>query len=673
LAPAGDPEVLAAALDAGADAVYFGLERLNARRRASNFSPDAFVQAVGAAHRRGARAYLTLNIDLGEREVGEAARILELARACGADAVLVRDPALLALRPAYPGLEFHFSTQACVANSADVRAAAALGVQRVVLARELSRDEVAAASCVPGVATEAFVQGALCFSVSGRCLLSSWVGGRSGNRGACTSPCRVPWSLEGEPAGTPWSMRDLALWDRLAELRQAGVAAFKIEGRLKNAAWVRRAVSLYRAALRGEDAQTLAAAAATLGDYTGRGLTSGYFDGQRGELTGASGRKTSIGEPEAAAPAETTEDAGPVYDLDITVGEKTLDCRCSYDGRSGEWSLPRPIVRRLERAVSLAEAVRRLAAGQVQGLSLRQVRVSEPTCILPPRTVNALQDRLSAALRLLRKPPDNRVRITLPEPVRRLLAEAAISPDNRLHLGQAPDRVRLDAGQLPAMRGLCPPGGAVVEGLAPGLLESAVRFGPVTVALPSVFFEADLVWIRELLSGCKRMGLGVEVNSWGGWQLAQAAGVAMEAGPGLAVLNSLAAKKLASLGLASVTLALEADRQQLEDISEHCPVACSVVVFGRPPLFVTRVELSADRFADKTLTDRRGVSLRPQQENGLWVFRPVEPFDWRGLRNENIRARHLVMDLIGSPEPGAEFARPAAAPARLFNYGRSLA
>jgi putative protease len=302
LAPAGDFAALEAALDAGADAVYFGLKILNARRSAKNFSPAEFSRAVQAVHARKARAFLTLNTDLGQRDLGQAARILEFARQCGVDAVLVRDPGLLILRPEYPGMEFHFSTQSCMANSADAAAAAALGADRVVLARELTLAEIAAASAVPGLASEVFVQGALCFSVSGRCLLSSWIGGRSGNRGACTSPCRVSWSAAGSPAGTPFSMLDLAVIDRLAELQRAGVKALKIEGRLKNAAWVRRAVGLYRRALAGEDTAALRAEAEGLGAYTGRAMTSGYFDARRDRLTGlAEGRSSAAGAEDGPA------------------------------------------------------------------------------------------------------------------------------------------------------------------------------------------------------------------------------------------------------------------------------------------------------------------------------------------------------------------------------------
>jgi putative protease len=210
LAPAGDLAALTAALEAGADAVYFGLTVLNARRRARNVRPEDLAAAVARLHQHQAQAYLTLNTDITDRELGQAARILALARQCRVDAVLVRDPALLLLRPLFPELAFHFSTQAGVANSADMAAARELGLNRVVLARELTLAEIRLASAVPGVQTEVFVQGALCYCVSGRCLLSSWGGGRSGNRGLCASPCRVPWRVGESAPGQLLSMRDVS-------------------------------------------------------------------------------------------------------------------------------------------------------------------------------------------------------------------------------------------------------------------------------------------------------------------------------------------------------------------------------------------------------------------------------------------------------------------------------
>jgi len=775
LAPAGDWEAMEAALRAGADAVYFGLGTLNARRRAKNFTQEEFARAVAAIHERGARAYLTLNIDLNERELGQAARILELARQSGADAVLVRDPALLAIdvpsgrcelgrqlycRPADSTLRggsatatptvdvrqvgnlphvgnprpvpFHFSTQTCVTNSADVAAAAELGATRVVLAREMSLEEVAAASAVPGIQTEVFAQGALCFCVSGRCLLSSWVGGHSGNRGACTSPCRVPWTIEGRPVGTPLSMRDLAAIDRLAALRRAGVTAIKIEGRLKNAAWVERAVGLYRAALDGHEplgrqlhdelgrqlhcrpgdlllggGSTTATptALADLGAYTGRAMTCGYLDGDRDELTGTSGRTPAAANAANEAGVERvsnspTEDIGRLeelpnggadagrlekspheegfYDLRILVTDKAIECRCQCGAAVSEWTMPKTIVRREHKAVSVGSVLERLEAGPLDGYALGEGTTNDPEFLLVPRTANALFDRISAAIRQARKTPDDLIRIDLPPAVRKVLEKDEPSPANRLHLGDEPDRVRLDAAEVGAFLRQVHPDGLIVENLAAGKVEkflAAARHVPVVVALPAVFFEDDIRPLRNLLAACSRAKLPVEVNSWGGWHLAKQAGVRIEGGPGMAVLNSLAARVLAQRGLRSVTISVEADRRQIEDIAANCPVPCSLAVFGRPALLTTRVALSAEEFAGKVLEDRRGVQLVPRREQDLWVFRPVAPFDLRNTTNDRIAVAHLVVDLVGSPDPVGDWydvPHPKSRPFR-FNYDRSLA
>jgi len=679
LAPAGDGGALEAALDAGADAVYFGLTALNARRRARNFRQVQFAQAVQRIHARGARAYLTLNIDLAEREVGLAARILELARECCVDAVLVRDPALLALRPEFPEIEFHFSTQTCVANSVDVAAARELGAARVVLAREMTLAEIAAASAVPGVQTEVFVQGALCFCVSGRCLLSSWVGGRSGNRGACTSPCRVPWSADGEPGRTPLSMRDLATLHRLDDLRRSGVTALKIEGRLKTADWVRRAVSLYRRALGGENAAGLLEEVVQLGAYTGRSFTCGYLDGQREELTGLAGREAS------SRPASASEEAGPVesddaepgYGLEILVTDRAIECRCECAGHEVRWSMPKTVVRRPHRAVAVGNLLAHLADVPVQGHRLTEPSTNDPAYLLMPRVSNAVIDRVSAVIRQAQKSPGEQIHVELRPAVRQRLEKTEPSADNRLTLGQQPDRVRLEPGAVKRFVQAVRPKEVVVEGLSADGLErvlSAAAGARVVAALPQVFFEYEIAAVRELIHRCGQAEVSVEVNSWGGWQLAREAGVVMESGPGLPVLNSLAARLLADRGVRCVTLSLEADRKQWEEAAAACPVPCSLVVFGRPALMISRAKLSQELLGT-VLADRRGMQMTAQIERGLCVFRPAEPFDLRGWHNEKLRVAHLVVDLAGSPDPLADWHNaPMEGERRFaFNYDRTLA
>ena len=697
LAPAGDLAALEAALAAGADAVYFGLSSLNARRRAKNFRQDEFVQAVETVHARGAKAYVTLNIDLSERDIGEAARILELARQCRVDGVLVRDPAILALVGAYPELEFHFSTQTCMASSADVNAARELGARRVVLAREMTLAEIAAASAVPSIETEVFVQGALCFSISGRCLLASWVGGRSGNRGTCTSPCRVPWMVGEQPAGNPLSMHDLSLIERLGDLAKAGVRALKIEGRLKSAAWVGQAVSLYRQALSGEDPKRLAEEAAALGAYTGREMTSGYLSGDRDNLTGESGRiASSVQPPEADLPrraeqeAPITEDSasvqalpdeeeakGPTYELHMTVGPRAVDCRVLCGQRTVEWSIPKSVVRRKHKASTIGQLLTWLGMQTIQGCRLTRSSTNEPDFLLVPRAVNAMVDRISAAARLGRKAPDTHVRIALPQGVSDIVAKQTKFSANRLRLGDKPDRVRLDASQVQGFFKEARSAGVIVESLAAANVKrivAAARRSEVIVALPQVFFEDELPAIRELVEACVEAEVTVEVNSWGGWWLARQAGARMESGPGLPVLNGLAARRLREAKIQCVTLSIEAERRQLEELTAVCPVPCSLVVFGRPALATSRVRLPREQFAGRTVSDRRGMQLTPRLERGLWVFRPVDPFDLRASKNELIRVRHLVVDLVGSDDPVGDWLNIPVDNEETFrfNYDRSL-
>lgn len=690
LAPAGDFAALNAALDAGADAVYFGLNVLNARRRARNFDQSEFAQAVQTTHQHGAKAYLTLNIDVTERELGQAASVLKLAQDCGVDAVLVRDPALLAMKPEFPRLEFHFSTQTCIANSADVAAAARLGGARVVLAREMSLDEIRAASAVPGIQTEVFAQGALCFSVSGRCMMSSWVGGRSGNRGTCTSTCRVPWSVDGIAAGTPLSMKDLALIHRLDDLRAAGVAALKIEGRMKTADWVSQAVGLYRRALAGENLATLQAEIEALGAYTGRQLTCGYLDGEYDQLTGVAGRERREAPPdqdaeaipEGESEAEPSPEAGrSAYELDIDVEPQGIVCRCHYLDETTEWTMPKTVVHRAHKAVAIGNLLDFLSVQEVQGCGLARGSTNQPDFLMPPRKVNELTNQIAKALQHRQKVQQRLRRMEVPEGVQAICDSCARHPSNRTALGQPPNRIRLAADAVAGFLSAVQPDGRIVEGLIVECLaaervkemRSRCRRIPLIAALPPVFFEADLDAIRELLRVCQRTGVTVEVNSWGGWLLAKEANVRMEGGPFLAVLNSLAARVLGNAGLQSVTLSVEADRRQLENVTDRCPTPCSLVVYGRPPLMITRVELPDD-FDGKLMVDRRDTRVIPRRENGLWVLRPEEPFDLRDVCNDRIHVRHLVVDLVGAADPAGEWLdnRRNRDPFR-FNYDRTLA
>ncbi|MGI9860185.1 U32 family peptidase [Moorella naiadis] len=254
MAPAGNPETLKAAIANGADAVYLGGQQFNARAGAANFDRDQMVAAIEYAHERDCRIYVTVNILLADTELPTALDYLYFLGEARADGIIVQDLGLVALaRQLLPGLPLIGSTQMTITNVAGARYLQGLGFQRVVLGRELSLADISAISSQVEIELEAFVHGALCFSYSGQCLLSSMIGGRSGNRGRCAQPCRLAYLLVDEN-GRPLeakpehllSTRDLYTLDRVPDLLAAGVTAFKIEGRLRRPEYVAVVTRAYR-------------------------------------------------------------------------------------------------------------------------------------------------------------------------------------------------------------------------------------------------------------------------------------------------------------------------------------------------------------------------------------------------------------------------------------------
>lgn len=309
LAPAGTPDALRAAIAAGADAVYVGLGAFNARAANGGFSLAELSSACVLAHAHGARVYVTLNVYVRDDELGDAVALAGRALAAGADALIVADMGLIArIRAALPDAELHLSTQAGAQCAAAVDfAARELGVERVTCARELSVAELAEL-CATGVEIEAFCHGAICICYSGACSYSALMRGRSANRGDCTQPCRLAYELQDGSdavlAGGAWERgraaeeramrpdgdrllcpRDYLGIRHIAEMLEAGVSAFKIEGRMKSPDYVYNVVRCYREAL---DA---ALAGRPLGDVEldgleaclarsfSRGFTSGYLEG----------------------------------------------------------------------------------------------------------------------------------------------------------------------------------------------------------------------------------------------------------------------------------------------------------------------------------------------------------------------------------------------------------
>lgn len=288
LVPAGGEKQFIAAVENGADAVYVGGTLYNARIGAGNFTAEELEKAADYAHLRNVKLYVTMNTLMDDDELEAGVGFAEMLYERGVDALIIQDLGLAKrIRERMPDFPLHLSTQATVYNRRGLEAAAEVGFERAVLARELSLEQIRKCSLPPIIETEVFVHGALCMCYSGQCQLSRFIGGRSGNKGRCAQPCRLPYAGGGHKS-YPLSPKDLCMIDRLGDLIEAGVKSLKVEGRMKSAEYVATVTGIYRKyideyysagsyCVSNEDKQAL------LQIFNRGGFTEGYLEGDPGE------------------------------------------------------------------------------------------------------------------------------------------------------------------------------------------------------------------------------------------------------------------------------------------------------------------------------------------------------------------------------------------------------
>ena len=294
LAPCGSAESLDAALNTGADAVYLGMKTFSARKNASNFTFEELCEAVNKSHMQGVKVYIALNTLFFDDETEKLREAIRQADSSGADAVIVQDLGTAQLvKQTAPRLKLHASTQMTVTSLSGARFARKQGFSRIVLPRELSLEEIKSITENIDIETEVFVHGALCVCLSGQCLLSAAIGGRSGNRGLCAQPCRLNYTC-GDRQNV-LSLKDLSLIDELQKLEAAGVTSAKIEGRMKRPEYVAAAVSQCRVALKNEPADV----GLLRSVFSRSGFTKAYFDGSFRNMQGVRSKEDAEGSAEA--------------------------------------------------------------------------------------------------------------------------------------------------------------------------------------------------------------------------------------------------------------------------------------------------------------------------------------------------------------------------------------
>ena len=580
LAPAGSPESLRAAVEHGANAVYLGWGGFNARRGAQNFSEEEFAAALADCHIRGVRVFLTLNILLTDRELPEALNAARTASRLGVDAVLVQDWGLFdLLRHTLPDLPLHASTQMSVFTSGAACELAAGGCERIVLARECSGEETAAICRVCPAEIETFVHGALCMCYSGQCAMSAMVGGRSGNRGRCAQPCRLPYGLNAPAKNRrPLSLKDSCLADRLGEMADMGVSCLKIEGRMRRPAYVAAVTDIYARLLRERRKPAPQEREILERAFSRSGFTDAYWRGKKGP--------SMLGfRPENAPPAELP--APPEEDRRIPVEftcvvKAGVPCALTLDDGFGNrvtaaGPVPQPAG---ARPLTLEDLTARL--GKTGGTPYRCVMgggsVVEPGLFLPAAAVNALRRDALDALRAARSAPPIRRECFPPPPLPEAGASAA-EPRLTVSVTAAAQLTKELLDVRPA-RVYVP-----LELLAdlPALPETEAEYCAI---LPRVWRDRDEDLLRRWLDKARSLGVsGLLLGNLGHFPLVRGGGWALYGDYGLNVFNSRSLAFLREKGLESACLSFELRFAQIRDMKKVLPA--EAIVYGRLPLMIT--------------------------------------------------------------------------------------
>ena len=615
LSPAGGLDSLIAAVQTGADAVYMGFGAFNARRSAKNFTDEEFASAVAYCHLRGVRVFLTLNTLLTDRELEQAAESLRKASDMGVDAVLVQDWGLLTLaREIVPDVPLHASTQMSLFTLGGANEAAALGLERVVLARELARDEIREICAGCPAEIEVFAHGALCMCYSGQCEMSAVVGERSGNRGACAQPCRLPYGVNGPcRGGHPLSLKDANLSAYLAEMEAMGVACLKLEGRMKRPEYVAVVTGIYRRLLDEKRRPTAEESRQLEQAFSRSGFTDGYWLGKKGpQMFGT--RPENAPEPkELFAKAREMYENGrenrkiPVnLRLSVRRGEPVrLGGACAvHGGAAFAMSTGAVPEEARNRAVTAEELRQRLSktGGTVFTADRIEIELDEGLTI-PASAVNGLRRELLEELAERRKDiPTRRKLPALPLPdapeggqaMRFTCSVQKAEQVTAALLAEKPAAVYVPVEEL--------------ERLAPELDWGETELCAV---LPRIFRTADETPLRQLLEQHPEAS-AVAIGNLGHLPIARGLNRTLRGDFGLNIFNSRALLFWQGQELASATVSFELRWQQVRDLRKYLP--CEAIIYGRLPLMVTencvtRCSVGCTHGAGSVLTDRTGAQF----------------------------------------------------------------
>jgi putative protease len=589
LAPAGNVESFFAAVKSGADAVYLGLKEFSARATASNFTIDELAWLIPFAHKQGVRIYVALNGQIVSRQLPELLDTMNYLSSFEPDGLIVQDAGIFHLvRRWFPNLKLHASTLTAVHNCSGAKTLQAMGAVRVVLARELSLEEIEKICDATEIELEIFIHGALCYSYSGLCLASSYRGGRSGLRGQCVQPCRLKFR-QGKKEGFFLSCNDLCAAPLIPRLKRLRIAGFKIEGRMKPAAWVADVVSAYRLILDAESAEeeklALVRAQELLAQAPSRRLGIGHL------------QQASAGK--ILAPHRSGSSGAWTATVKSVHGNRVLvDLR--YPVAKGDRLRPESSAGREEEAFTVSQLT---DAGGLTILSAQAGAQAYLACPKPLRSgdrlfkVGTKSEPGAAIWKKIREEVPRGLRLKSKSFNRKEILDNLEKPFNPgarrdetviLKVDSVDDLVQ--ALQSSASMVLLTATKDSMERLAKR------RFSPsqqkkLGLSLPPIIAEKEIEYFRAAVNWFIRKGFRLwEVNNWGHFDLTGKDGISLVAGSRLNLRNSAAFAQASAMGCRWSVLSVETTKEELEELAQRQSVSELVLtVYCWPPLFISRL------------------------------------------------------------------------------------
>ena len=587
LSPAGSPEAVVAAVQNGADAVYMGLGNFNARRGAKNFTDDEFVKSVRYCRIRGCKVYVTLNTLVSDREIAEVTRCARLASKVGVDAIIVQDLGLIkVLKNAVPDMPLHGSTQMSVHNLAGAEACAQMGLKRVVLARELSFEQIKYITKNASIETEIFVHGALCFCHSGQCYMSALIGRRSGNRGMCAQPCRMQYSLGGRMDDYPMSLKDNCLVESLDEIEEAGVACVKIEGRMKRPEYTAVVTKIYSDVIKEKRKPTQVEIDTLKNAFSRDGFTRGYFDGDKEDMFG-------VRDENAEVPAKLFSDARkeysesevrrvPIHFYTVCQKDKGITA-IAFDDDGNKASAVGPVPQ------------------EAKTKGLTEMYITDQMFKTGGTPYNVVENKAKCEAGLYLSASDiNNLRRELIEKI-----TASRSTDIKYTNGSIPPMpkderkkekpklifsVRTEDQMCPELAELNPDYLYVPFDLLNESFDATEPFRErgtkLVCSLPRVITDSECTFVRRVLDELREKGVDEAIcGNLGHIYLARQSGMDVRGDFGFNAFNSYSLEVLKSAGLKSATASFELRIPQIRDLVKS--IDTEMIIYGRLPLMVS--------------------------------------------------------------------------------------